>query len=311
MNANYCATTSESLLLLNGPDSLKFLQGQATCDTDKLDEYHALPGAYCNPQGRVVCDFLLCQLGAQSFGLRMKRDIKTSSAAVFGKYIVFSKAELNENDEEWETLACWGEQVREQLLSAIPELPQEQYGSICGDGFCVVQLDTAGNQYECFINRNERAELIETITAELTQAEESIWQSLQISAGMGRIESANIETFIPQMLNYDITGHVSFTKGCYTGQEVVARMHYRGKPKRRMYLASVSSDFEPEAGTALFSGEGSQSVGNVVNSAASSPGDVSMLVVATAAGVEQGLHLGDLGGPVLQVGSQPYPLEKP
>lgn len=311
MNANYCATISESLLHLTGPDSLKFLQGQATCDTDKIDEHHALPGAYCNPQGRMVCDFLLCQLGPEHFGLRMKEDILARSAAVFGKYIVFSKAELDENDDNWETMACWGEQVSKQLSSAFPELPQKQYGSICGDGFCVVQMDTLGTQFECFIHRNERPELMEKITAEMTQSDESIWQSLQIGAGMGRIQGANVEAFIPQMLNYDITGHVSFTKGCYTGQEVVARMHYRGKPKRRMYLASLAQNIKVEAGTAVFSGEGSQSVGNVVNSAADSQGALLMLVVATAAGIEQGLHLGDADGPMLDISSQPYALEKP
>lgn len=311
MNASYCATTSESLLHLTGPDSLKFLQGQVTCDTDKIDEYRALPGAYCNPQGRMVCDFLLCQLGAGHFAMRMKEDILANAAAVFGKYIVFSKAELTENNGDWETLGCWGEQVREQLILTLPELPQEQYGTICADGVCVVQMDTAGTQFECFINRNERPELIEKIANTLTQGSESIWQSLQILAGIGRIQNANVEAFIPQMLNYDITGHVNFTKGCYTGQEVVARMHYRGKPKRRMYLASLSNHLEVEAGTALYSGESSQSVGNVVNSAVDLHGTLLMLVVATAAGVEQGLHLGDLDGPLLEIGAQPYALEKP
>ncbi len=259
----------------------------------------------------MVCDFLLCQLGDDHYALRMKEDIVTNSAAVFGKYIVFSKAELKENNDEWQTLACWGTQIREQLLSIYPELPQEQYGSILGDGFSVVQIDTAGTQFECFIHRTVQPELIEKLTTEIRQCDESVWQSLQIGTGVGRIQSATVEAFIPQMLNYDITGHVSFTKGCYTGQEVVARMHYRGKPKRRMYLASLSDHLEVKAGTPLFSGESSQSVGNVVNSAADSQGTLSLLVVSTEGGIEQGLHSGGLDGALLNIASQPYSLEKP
>ena len=311
MNANYCATASENLLHLTGPDSLKFLQGQVTCDASKIDEHHALPGAYCNPQGRMVCDFVLCQLGDDHYALRMKQDIVANSAAVFGKYIVFSKAELKENNDEWQTFACWGAQICERLLSIFPELPQEQYGSILGDGFSVVQIDTAGTQFECFIHRAVQPKLIERLTTEIRQCSESVWQSLQIGTGVGRIQNATVETFIPQMLNYDITGHVSFTKGCYTGQEVVARMHYRGKPKRRMYLASLASISEVEAGTALFSGENSQSVGNIVNSATDSEGGLSLLVVSTEGGIEQDLHSGSLDGPLLNIATQPYSLEKP
>jgi folate-binding protein YgfZ len=311
LNANYCATTSESLLHLTGPDSLKFLQGQATCDTDKIDDRHALPGAYCNPQGRMVCDFLLCQLGADHFGLRMKDDIARNAKAVFGKYIVFSKAQINDNNPEWQTFACWGPQAREQLLPIFADLPQEQYGSVAENGFCVVQMDRSGTQFECFIDHSERPELIAQLSAELILSDESIWQCAQISAGMGRIQSATVETFIPQMLNYDITGHVNFTKGCYTGQEVVARMHYRGKPKRRMYLASLPEHHEVAPGCVLYSGESAQSVGNVANSAADPRGGLSLLVVATAAGVEQGLRVENLDGPLLQLAPQPYSLEKP
>lgn len=258
----------------------------------------------------MVCDFLLCQLGADHFGLRMKEDIASNSKMVFGKYIVFSKAQINEDNPQWQTFACWGPQAREQLLSILTELPQEQYQSVLGTGFAVVQIDTLGTQFEFFIDHTRRPELIEQLGAEIALSDESVWQHAQIRAGLGRIRNATVETFIPQMLNYDITGHVNFTKGCYTGQEVVARMHYRGKPKRRMYLASLPEQREVEVGCALYSGESSQSVGNVVNSAADPLGGLSLLVVATTAGIEQGLHLDSVSGPLLNIDTQPYSLEK-
>ena len=258
----------------------------------------------------MVCDFVLCQLGDDHYALRMKQDIVANSAAVFGKYIVFSKAELKENNDEWQTFACWGEQICERLLSIFPELPQEQYGSILGDGFSVVQIDTAGTQFECFIHRAVQPNLIEKLTTEIRQCNESVWQSLQIGTGVGRIQNATVETFIPQMLNYDITGHISFTKGCYTGQEVVARLHYRGKPKRRTYLGSIAGEDVPIAGTPLFTPGNDQSIGNIVNASGGNDQDVTVLYCATATAIDQGVRVGSDQGMEILPGDLPYPMSQ-
>ena len=311
MNAHYCNLERETLLHISGPDTLKFLQGQTTCDTNKVDSSHALLGAYCTPQGRMTCDFLLAQLAEDHFVMRMRRDIVEQSATTFGKYIVFSKAELNSSDNDWQSFACWGDDARDVLATVFSSLPSEQLGSSHGENFVVIQLDQAGREFECYLNCTAQPDLLAHFTATLPVAEESVWQSLQIASGIGRIEAATVEQFIPQMLNFDITGHVNFNKGCYTGQEVVARMHYRGKPKRRMYLASSLSDHAPVAGDALFTGGNEQSIGTVVNSARDDGGRLTALVVATVGGVENGLHIGASDGPSLQIDELPYPLEKP
>ena len=311
MNAHHCILERETLLHISGPDTLKFLQGQTTCDTDKIDDSHALLGAYCTPQGRMACDFLLAQVAQDHFVLRMRRDIVEQSAATFGKYIVFSKAELDSANSDWQCLACWGENARDVLATVFSTLPDEQLGSSHGENFVVIQLDQAGQQFECYLNSAAQPDLLAQLTAALPVAGESLWQALQITSGIGRIEAATVEQFIPQMLNFDITGHVNFNKGCYTGQEVVARMHYRGKPKRRMYLASSPSGHTPVAGDALFTDGSEQSVGTVVNSARSNDDRLLALVVATVGGIENGLHVGAPDGPSLEVGELPYPLEKP
>ena len=311
MDAHHCTLEQEALLHISGPDSLKFLQGQTTCDTSKIDSSHALLGAYCTPHGRMTCDFLLAQLAEDHFVLRMRRDIVEQSVATFGKYIVFSKAELDNANSDWQSLACWGENAREVLAAIFPTLPVEQLGSSHGENFVVIQLDQAGRQFECYLNCTAQPDLLTQLTSALPVAAESSWQALQMCAGIGRIETATVEQFIPQMLNFDITGHVNFNKGCYTGQEVVARMHYRGKPKRRMYLAASPSNHTPVAGDALFTNGSEQSVGTVVNSARSDDDRILVLVVATVGGVENGLHVGASDGPSLEVGELPYSLEKP
>jgi folate-binding Fe-S cluster repair protein YgfZ len=110
------------------------------------------------------------------------------------------------------------------------------------------------------------------------------------------------------MLNYDLTGHVSFTKGCYTGQEVVARMHYRGKPKRRLYRAQLAQG-QASPGDALYADSSAQSVGNVAGAADTGDGGQSLLVVATADGASAGLHLDGIDGPTLLLQPLPYSLD--
>jgi folate-binding protein YgfZ len=308
LDAHYINLKQDALLHISGPDSLQFLQGQTTCDTNQLDDAHAILGAYCNPQGRMVCDFLLCQLGDDHYAMRMRADTIQNSATTFGKYIVFSKADLDSDNRDWQTFALYGDNARQVLGDIFPNLPEEKLGAVLEEDYVLVQIDETGNQYECYINGQTQSELVDRLTTTLPLSSESVWQSLQIESGIGRIEPATVEEFIPQMLNFDITGHVSFTKGCYTGQEVVARMHYRGKPKRRMYLASLPDGSSPESGTALFTGDKTQSVGNVVNSAVDSSTQVVLLVVATVDGVESGLHVGAIDGPLLNIRELPYSL---
>jgi folate-binding protein YgfZ len=304
----YTLLDHEALLHIIGPDSLTFLQGQTTCDTREVQPGHAVPGAYCTPQGRVVCDFLLSQMAQDHYALRMRRDIRKSSAATFGKYIIFSKAELHAERDDWRVLACWGKDAAAALQQVFGESPTEQFGACAAQGYVLVQLDEAGQQFECYIHTDSDTQWLERMDTTMQLSSEDEWQALQILNGIGRIEAATVEEFIPQMLNYDLTGHVSFSKGCYTGQEVVARMHYRGKPKRRMYLAELPAQLPAAAGTTLFSSGNTQGVGNIVNSV-TADGHTSALVVATLDAVASGLHLAAADGPPLITGEPPYALQ--
>ena len=307
MICQYSPLNHEALLHIAGPDSLTFLQGQTTCDTRDLESGRAVPGAYCTPQGRVVCDFLLCQLGQDHYALRMRRDIRSGAGATFGKYIIFSKAELDSERDDWQVLACWGPDAALALGDIFGGTPQERYGSLNGDDFILVQMDEGGQQIECYL-RDERApQLMARMAEVMPLSSENSWQALQITSGIGRIEAATAEEFVPQMLNYDLTGHISFTKRCYTGQEVVARLHYRGKSKRRMYLAELPAASAAAAGSAVYTSGTQQSVGNIVNTA-SVEGRTVALVVATASGVDNGLYLAGQQDTNLVMGELPYAL---
>jgi folate-binding protein YgfZ len=308
LNCYYSPLEQEALLHITGPDTLKFLQGQTTCDTRRVDTHHAVPGAFCTPQGRVVCDFLLCELAAEHFALRMRRDIRANSATAFGKYIIFSKAKIDATSEDWLAVGVWGEDASKALADVFGELPTGRFGARCAGDFVLVQMDEAGQQFECFLQLATSGDHLTRLQVLMSERAESEWQARQITSGIARIEAATIGEFVPQVLNYDLTGHISFKKGCYTGQEVIARLHYRGKSKRRAYAAELPGQTSCAAGAELVDPVSGQNIGNVIN-CSHAQGKALALVAATAEGVEKGLRLGAIDGPSLTVLDLPYAVE--
>ena len=309
MDCAFSLLARESLLHISGPDSLTFLQGQTTCDTRDVGPFRAVPGVYCTPKGRTVADFLLVAMGEEQFALRMRRDIVATAATVLGKYIVFSKAELDPADEAWQVAACWGSDAASVLAGIFDSAPQGRYACAAGAHYRLVQMDEAGTQFECYLHRD--SDLATQLARACHVGEPGDWEAAQIAAGIARIEASTVEEFIPQMLNYDLTGFISFTKGCYTGQEVVARLHYRGKPKRRSYAGTVAAGTAPAPGTPLFTSGADQSVGNIVNACSDGHGIIRVLACATADGATAGLHLADSEGPEITLAELPYPLVDP
>ena len=305
MSCFYTCLEQESLLHITGPDTLKFLQGQTTCDIRLIDKNRGLLGIFCTPQGRVVCDFLLCQLGTDHFALRMHRSIRASSSAAFGKYIIFSKAALDDTREDWKPYAVWGSGAATALTKLFGQAPSERFGAVHGDNFVVVQTDQGGEQFECYLHESFPQD---TMGEAIQLATEPEWQALQMTNGIVRIEAATKEEFVPQTLNYDLTGHISFKKGCYTGQEVVARLHYLGKPKRRTGLAQLSVTNNCGVGTPVYDAVSGRNVGSIVNCCAVK-GDTTVLVAATKDGLTSGTHVGAADGPLLVRRELPYSLD--
>ncbi|MEZ5571668.1 MAG: hypothetical protein R3E64_06550 [Halioglobus sp.] len=305
MNCLHAQLELEALLHITGPDSLKFLQGQTTCDTRKVSPTNAVPGAFCTPQGRVVCDFLLCELGPEHFALRMRRAIRASSSTAFAKYIVFSKAKLEAERDDWKIIAVWGNEAAATLREIFGEVPDTLYGVSRADNAVLVQTDKLGRQFECYLPDTSSDEIRARLAPASGAGSEASWQAQQIANGIARIEAATVGEFVPQTLNYDLTGHISFNKGCYTGQEVVARLHYRGKAKRRTYLFELNSETTCIAGAPLYTDGHEQPVGEIVN-ACYYVGKTHLLATSTANGLSTGLRLGAPDGPLLTLVPLPY-----
>jgi folate-binding protein YgfZ len=308
LKCQFARLEQEALLHISGPDALTFLQGQTTCDTRTVDREHALPGAYCTPQGRVVCDFLLVELGDEHYALRLRRDIRAASSQTFGKYIVFSRATLDDSREDWAVTGVWGPDAMQALRAVFGGAPEQRFGALCGEGYVLVRADEEGHQYEVYLHESRAGHFHTAMSEAMQEGAEAEWQARQLDSGLARIEAATVEAHVPQTLNYDLTGHISFNKGCYTGQEVVARLHYRGKPKRRTHLAALPAGRPCAAGTRVLDATTGKATGSVVN-VATAQGNTRVLVEATTDSLLNGLLLDDGNRTPLAPGTLPYSLQ--
>ena len=259
------------LLEVRGPDAEKFLQGQITCSAAEVSPTLSAPGAYCTAKGRVVTSFQLLRPEPERFLLRMRRDLLDIAARTFGKYIVFSKAKLN--NSEMLGIGFYGAQIPARLRELIGALPAQHNGTVShGDGL-LLQCDNAATQFEFWGPPAAVRVLWDQCAQHSTAAGTRFWRWLNIRAGSAEVCAATSEVFLPHMLNYHVTGAINFKKGCYTGQEIVARTHYRGQVKRHLLRAALydtSFDIGSGAGAPLPAGAelidaGGKTLGNIVD----------------------------------------------
>lgn len=302
---NFIAPLSHyGFLAIAGADAAKFLQGQTTCDVSKVDAALSCAGAYTTPKGRMISSFQLTQSDAETYLLRMRADIVESTKAVFGKYIVFSKAEQQNASEDYIAIGLCGDQAKAAVSNAFAACPCEVHQVVNHQGNLALQIDEDGKLFECWIKTSELAVFWPRLSQGLELQSSRHWELKLIRLGLAEVSANTVDRFIPQMLNYQITGAVNFTKGCYTGQEVVARMQYKGKLKRPMYRIKVAAqDLTP--GTDLYS-TGEQSVGNIVNSVNLDNTHSEALAVITSKEVEQGTVVVGTDRATIEVLSLPY-----
>jgi folate-binding protein YgfZ len=193
----------------------------------------------------------------------------------------------------------------QQRFTALPQAPLD---AVQQEGSIVICL--AANRFQINTTPAEAIALWQKLCTEAHPAGSPCWDWLNINAGIPVILPQTQEQFVPQMANLDLIGAVNFKKGCYPGQEIVARMQYLGKNKRRMYLAHAYAETAPQPGAELFSMEmEGQACGMVVNAQASANGGYDMLAVVQIASHESfPVHLGALTGPRLEFKPLPYPI---
>lgn len=269
-------TTLETsqLLLVKGPDAAKFLQGQVTCDIRELSHV-ARMGAQCNPKGRILLTFRALQLDAETIALRIPISMRDHALQSLGKYIVFSKATLIDAQQEFDLIGVYGEEARTALANLFTELPK-QPGDFCNSNDnLVICIDE--NRYECWLKIPQKDEVIRQLTNSVRQGTADEWSLLDIEKGIGQVLPETREIFTPQEINFQLINGVNFRKGCYTGQEIVARLHYRGKLKRHMYRFILATEQLPVPGEHISNLKTHQAAGMVVMAAWREKGEAEIL----------------------------------
>ncbi|MBK5375499.1 folate-binding protein YgfZ [Pseudomonas sp. TH43] len=304
-SAFFCTLSHEGVLAVRGADAGKFLQGQLTCNLNYLSDSRASLGARCTQKGRMQSSFRIL-LDADGVLLAMASDLLEPQLADLKKYAVFSKSKLTDESAAW---VRFGLQQGDIALSSLGlDLPAETDSVVRNEGLIAIRVSP--DRAELWAPADQADAIKTKLTAALPEGELNQWLLGQIRAGIGQVMPSTRELFIPQMLNLQAVGGVSFKKGCYTGQEIVARMQYLGKLKRRLYRLSLNTAELPEPGTQLFAPSHNSAIGEVVL-AANAGQTIELLAVLQAEAAEAGdVHLGALEGPALQLLDLPYELDR-
>jgi len=265
------------LLAVEGARALPFLQGQLTCNVQDASAESAIPGAYCTPKGRVIASFLLWARSPECVLLRMRADILAATAAVLGKYAALSRVRVSTAGIE--CIGVLGDGARDALGGVLGAWPLSP-GAVALEGeLAVVRRDEAGERVELWAPRSIGDALWDSLRSRAPVATAERWRLALVRAGEAEVQLATVDRFLPQMLGYDTSGAVSFRKGCYTGQEVIARTHYKGSVKRRLHRLGGSGGGCPAAGAELQLGATGRAAGTVVESAGTTENGFELLAV--------------------------------
>lgn len=303
-SATISPLNTHGLLRFNGEDTPTFLQGQLSSDIKALDKQSAQYTSYSTAKGRMLASALIFRT-EESYYLQMSADILPAVQKRLTMYILRSKTQATDASLDYTLFGIAGPQASLVAKQIAPELPTQPLGITRCGASSIIQLP--GDRYQIIVPTDQAADFWKQyVAAGATPADESIWRLSDIRAGIPWITSGTQEEFVPQMANLDLIGGVNFKKGCYTGQEIIARTQHLGKIKRRMFRTRIATE-SAMPGQDIFSPEmNEQAVGKIVLAAPTTPGFVEALVVIQLPSLEHALHLGAPDGPRLQLLELPY-----
>jgi folate-binding protein YgfZ len=308
--AGYVAPLTElGLIAASGEEAAGFLHNQLTNDVEHLETDQARLAGYCSPKGRLLASFLFWKT-ADTITLQLPRQIQPQIQKRLQMFVLRSKVKLADVSNTCAVLGLGGEAAAETLKKWFPRLPASPYAKVDGEvGTLIRVADASGApRFQWIATLASAEQAWPELRSKLTPVGSSAWRLAEIHAGVPQITQATQEQFVPQMINFELIGGVNFKKGCYPGQEIVARTQYLGKLKRRMLPASIDAT-DVHAGMEIFSSaDPDQPCGMIVNAEQTPEGGSDCLVEVKIAATEAAVHLGSASGPLLRFGALPYSL---
>lgn len=293
------------VIAFRGGEATSFLQSQLTNDVRGLQADAAQWNGYCSPKGRLLGNFLVWRQD-EDYCLQLSGDILPSVLKRLSMFIMRAKVQGRDASDENVRLVVAGKRAAAMVSTAMGVLPNTTMHTATGETGQVIRV--GDDKFVLSIPPERAATVWQGLREAATPVGAPVWDWLRLNAGIPMIVAATQEQFVPQMVNFEVIGGVSFQKGCYPGQEIVARSQYLGKLKRRMFLAHVDAEAAP--GDNLYSADiEGQATGTVVNAAPAPAGGFDVLAVAQVeSAATQTLHLKAGDGAALTLKPLPYAL---
>lgn len=296
----------DGLISVEGEDAGSFLHNLLTNDISGLPVGHWCRAGLCTPKGRMLADFLVWKEG-DVYYLRTAADIALSIHKKLSMYVLRSKVKLTDAANRRIGIGFSGPDLQKRLSALNIPLPQPGQVAVFDGG---VALGITSTRVECWLTPELATQHWSHAKTKAEPVGAIAWRLLDITACFPKIVKETQELFVPQMVNFELIGGIGFKKGCYPGQEIVARTQYLGKIKRRMYRATLSEG-SAEAGQPVFSdATGEQACGDVAVAGPPSQSGQQLLIVVPASHASDGqFHLASLSGPTISVHPSVYPVE--
>lgn len=304
-----CDLSHQGLISVSGDDAADFLQGQLTNDIRDVSPQHSQLSAYCTPKGRMLSNFRVFKRN-DAFYLRLPRTQLEATLKRLRMFVLMSKVNFEDSSDTLIRIGVSGPSIIEQLSSHISQLPEQADDVSQSDGYTVIKLPGLQPRFEIIGELTDIQKLWQKLDVHVAPVGTAPWNLLDIMAGIPTLYPETAESFVPQMLNMHIINGVSFQKGCYTGQEIVARMQYLGKLKRQMYRIYIKTNDPVNVGDTLYSSESTsgQGTGTIVDAQTDVvDGGVEALAVINISDAETGtLQLHNESGPEIELRELPY-----
>ena len=302
-----CDLSQYSTLVVAGDDAISFMQGQFTNDVAQIDDNSSQLNGFCNKKGRMVANFRLFKQ-QQNYFVSIRDDLVDLSIEHLQNYILRAHVAVQDISEQLIHLGLCGEKATELLSSFIEDINEDIDSVSYNNDYIAIRVAGAQPRYEVFCPLQQAKDLWEKLASQVDIVSSSSWDYLHIQEGLPFIDSHSSGDFVPQMANMELINGVSFTKGCFTGQEIVARMHYLGKLKKRCYKIHIDTEDKPQAGDKLFAenARAGQNTGSIIMTEKSLESGYDALAVIQIADTKSKLFLNGADGPVVTVGRLPY-----
>ncbi len=306
-----CDLSHWGLIGVRGEDALKFLHSQLSSDVTQVSETHSQLSSYCSPRGRVLACFRIFQRG-DTFFLRLPAVMLEPALNRLRLYVLRARVTLEDASDALIRCGYSGPNAKAELKHALGTCPDHIDASVRAHDINVIHIPGPHPRFELYGNLSALQELWSVLNVRAAPVGASPWALLDILSGVPNIYPATSDRFVPQMVNLHLLGGLSFQKGCYPGQEVVARMHYLGKLKRRMYRVHLTSDRVPQAGDEIYTAgkHPTEPIGMIVDAQPHSDDGVEALAVLRLEDTaNMCLRLWNMDGPALVLCDLPYGLD--